>query len=111
MYQYSLIIDASEDKYEAINEILGIKSNYPEAGWGLQLTEKNGDEHIFFIDNFLSLLNGKYQQLEEIGVARENISVWLFYEYEDQCNMEFSSKDLYSLGKDGITLCISCWEK
>ena len=111
MYYYNLIIDAPEDKYGVIDGILGVKSNYPEAGWGLQLTEKEEEDHVFFIDYFLSILNERYEQFEKIGITRENISIWVLYEYEGQCNMEFLPMDIYNLGKEGITLCISCWEK
>ena len=109
MLYYNLQIDAPKEKYGIINEILGVKSNSPHTGWQLGLEQK--DEHIHFIDYFLSILNNKYSQLEKIGVTRDNISVWMLYGYESQCNMEFSPKDMYSLGKEGIVLCISCWEK
>ena len=110
MYHYSLIISTSEDKYKTVDEILGIKSNYQEAGWGLQLTEKEV-AHTLFIDNFLSILSEKYQQLEGIGIVRNDISIWMLYEYDGQCNMEFSPIDMYKIGNEGITLCVSCWER
>ena len=106
---YSLRINVSDDKFEIIDRILGVKSNNPPF-WELQLIEKEEDEYIPFIDYFLSILEGKYNQLEEIGITRDDISVWMIYEYDGQCNMEFSPKDMYNLGKEGITFCVSCYD-
>ena len=110
-YYYSLRIDAQQKQYDEIDIVLGVKSNFsPTAGWGLEITEKEEDEHIFFIKYFSSLLEGKYEALERIGITRDDISIWMLYEYEGQCNMEFSPDDMYILGKEGIVLAISCWE-
>jgi hypothetical protein len=110
-YKLQIFID-NEDKYLIINNILGIKSNSsPSCIWDITITNGDEDEYIPFIDYFLSILEGKYEQLANIGVTRENISIWLLYKYDGQCNMEFSPKDMKRLGEEGITLCISCWEK
>jgi hypothetical protein len=106
---YALWIDVSEEKVEVVDNILGVKSNTPPS-WELKLIEKEDDEYIPFIDYFLSILEGKYDQLEEIGVTRGDITVWFVYYYDSQCNMEFSPKDMYNLGKEGIGLCISCYD-
>jgi len=112
-YYYSLRIDAPQEQYDELDIILGVKSNFtPSIGWGIELVEKKDEpENIYFIDYFLSILKGKYEALEKIGITRDNISVWKLYEYEGQCNMEFSPEDMYNLGKEGIDFCISCWEK
>ena len=106
---YKLWIDISEEKVEVVDKILGVKSNNPPS-WELLLIEKEKDEYIPFIDYFLSILDGKYEQLEEIGITRDSISVWITYCYDSQCNMEFLPKDMYNLGKEGITLCVSCYD-
>ena len=90
---YNLQIDAPKEVYQDINKILGVESNSPHKGWELGLEEKEEDEHIPFIQYFLTVLDGKYDQLKEIGITREDISIWMLYEYEGQCNMEFSPKD------------------
>jgi hypothetical protein len=109
-YYYSLRIDAPIEKYKEIDSILGVKSNYPQAGWGLKLIEEDDDESIFFIKYFLSILDGKYEKLEKIGVKRKDITIWMLYAYDSQCNMEFSPEDMYNIGKENITLCVSCWD-
>lgn len=110
-YYYSLRIDAPDEIYDEIDIVLGVKSNFsPSVGWGIEVVQKENDESIFFIDYFLSVLEGKYTHLEKIGITRDCISVWMLYEYEGQCNMEFSPQDMYRLGKEGIVLCVSCWE-
>lgn len=106
---YSLRIDAVDESHHLIDQLLGVKSNTPPF-WEIQFTQNENDEYISYIEFFLSILEGKYNQLNKIGVARENISIWVFYEYDGQCNLEFSPSDLLKIGKEGITLCISCWE-
>lgn len=111
MYLFSLRISIQEEnQIDIINNILNIKSNYSQCGWGLEITEEVAPD-FSFISYFLSILENKYEKLEQVGIYREDISIWLLYEYSNQCNMEFSPNDLYKLGKEGITLCISCWEK
>jgi hypothetical protein len=107
---YSLQIDVPRDKFELVDKILGVKQNCPPF-WTLQFIIKNDDDYNFpFVDYFLSILKGKYKQLEKIGVTRDNISVWYVYYYDALCNMKFSPKDLYNLGKEGIVFCISCYD-
>lgn len=111
MQYYRLYIDAPEDKYEQLTKILKINPNLPIShGWGVEITSAD-EEGAYFIEYFLSILEGKYTQLENIGVSKDSITVWLLYEYDQQCNMEFSPKDMYNLGKQGITLCVSCWSE
>lgn len=112
MYYYSLKIQTSSDsQIEEITKIIGLKSNRPELGWEIEISRHQDDLPIPFINNFLGILSGKYNDLERIGINRENISIWILYEYEEQCNMEFCPSDLQKIGNEGITLCISCWEK
>lgn len=108
-YFFSLRIDAKSEQASKINSILGIESNYPQVPWGLKLVVKD-DKYCNFIDYFLGILQGKYDKLQDIGIMREDISIWIIYEYKEQCNMEFAPVDMKKLGDSGITLCISCYE-
>lgn len=109
-YYYSLRIYAPDEKYQIVDDILGVKSSH-EHGWILEVIEGENDEPVFFIDYFLNILSGKYEQLDKIGITREDISIWMLYEYDEQCNMEFTPDEMYKLGKEKISLCISCWQK
>jgi len=108
-YFFSLEIIANSEQADKITQILGVESNYPQVAWGYKLVVKD-NAYTNFIDCFLSILEGKYDKLQEIGITRDQISIWMIYEYEEQCNMEFSPSDMKRLGDNGITFCISCYE-
>ena len=77
--------------------------------WCLEIEEGESDEYFDYINHFLDILEGKYKQLESIGISREHISIWFLYEYKDQCNMEFLPSEMKRLGDNRISLCVSCW--
>ena len=56
-----------------VNELLGVRSNYSKEDWYLEVVQKEDDPPFRFIDYFLSLLEGKYERLESIGISREDI--------------------------------------
>lgn len=108
---YSLqIYTESNDIRSKINNVLNVKSNFPNDSWGIEIIEKETDNYVDFINIFLDILENKYSFLEDIGISRNYITIWAIYEYKEQCNIEFEPKDLERLGKNGIKLCISCWE-
>jgi len=112
MYYYSLRISISNiEQIDQINRILEVKSNYPEVGWGLEIIKENNYFEFNFTDYFLSILKEKDVELKDINITPDDISIWVLYEYQDQCNLEFNSVDLTKIGSAGISLCISCWEK
>jgi len=77
--------------------------------WILNIEEYENDAYFDFINYFLDILKNTYSSLELIGISKNNISVWLLYQYIDQCNLEFLPKDLKRLGDEDISLCVSCW--
>mgnify|MGYP005900678743 FL=1 len=87
-----------------------MSSNFLYANWGIEIIQ-SGENFSEILVYFLSLLEGKYEKLESIGISREDISIWVLYEYEGQCNMEYDPESMKKLGESGILLCISCWEK
>ena len=131
---YILRIWVKKENYTQIEAILGVKpdkanDSLSDVVWWEYVIEEehygyiqynskgeiiykpeNWREPINFIEHFLSLLDGKFEQLKEIGIERDDISCWYLYAYDGQCNMEFSPKDMYALGKEGIVLCVSCWD-
>ncbi|MDR1679982.1 MAG: hypothetical protein LBR81_09465 [Prevotellaceae bacterium] len=109
---YSLRIFVKEENYDLIEKVLGIKPQIQSksAWWITEHIQQEGDEHFPFIKYYLSVLEGKYDALEHLGISRDDISIWELYAYDGQCNMEFLPEDMYNIGKEGISLCVSCWE-
>lgn len=110
---YNLDIAAPSDKIDIINEILGVRENKGRSYWSYQIIQ--GDELLNISErtvvlHFLKLLEGKYQLLKEVGIERSDITIWMVYEYDEQCNMEFHPEDTLLLGQNEIVLCISCYQ-
>jgi hypothetical protein len=109
---------------EAISAILGIRPNFKSKNWCFSIIRDydNDDdmeeiceyEHFddipSFIDQFIDLLDGKYEELAKVDIQRNDIIFWKYYAYDGQCNLEFTPKQLKKLGDNGIRLCISCWD-
>ncbi len=112
MYYYYLQIRVSSSKQKKVSSILGLESEFTdfETNTLSVKIEKEDNEPFMFVDYFLSLLVGKYDDLLKIGIDREHITIWVYYAYDSQCNMEFHPEETYRLGKEGITLCITCWD-
>jgi hypothetical protein len=113
-----IAFDPSVDTFNKLTTILGVKpsgdfSNFPNnipSSWTYEVIDDKADEYFDFINVFLDLLETKYSDLEKLNIQRSDISIWLFYEYDQQCNMEFDPVRLKRLGDNGITFCISCWD-
>lgn len=103
-------MDCSEEKAGTISQLLGVENNCDYTSWSFEITENESDCSVDFVQTFLNYINGKEGELLELGVRSENISIWMLYEYDGQCNLEFSPRDMKSLGEKGISLCVSCWE-
>lgn len=110
-YFYSLRIACEDNQVLKINEILQVERNYTAGGWGLEVIQEETDSYVDFINHFLDIIDKKYDSLSKIGISRNQISIWIIYEYRQQCNLEFLAKDLKRLGVNGINLCISCYEE
>ena len=109
-YFYSLRIDVEKDKSLLVDEILNVSHNMANLNWGLEKIIGDDDMAFDFIGYFTDILKDNYDKLRDIGIEREDIAIWMLYEYDQQCNMEFSPKELSEIGNEGITLCISCWD-
>ncbi|MEH2239807.1 hypothetical protein [Nostoc sp.] len=108
-YTYILRVDCGKDKIKIVSNILGVDTNSNNY-WEQILIEEALDPPVNFVDRFLKIIEGKYQKLSMVGVHKNDIFVWMYYEYDEQCNMSFSPVDMKRLGDNQITLCISCWE-
>jgi len=108
---YMLKIHCSDEKMGFVSQVLEAEPTETEYGyWGLGISEKGSQGPIDYVGQFLELLGGKFERLMDLGVARGDISVWVYCEYLGQCGLEFPSDDLMRLGVNGLDLCISCWE-
>jgi hypothetical protein len=109
----------SIDTFNSISDILlktptnndrGLLSDKIPSTWTFEVIRENEAPYFDFINEFLDILENKYEKLLELGVQKNDITVWYLYEYDQQCNMEFDPLRLKRLGDNGITLCISCWD-
>jgi hypothetical protein len=105
-----LRIDCEDSKKNSVSNILGKQPNEDEPYWEISIVQDNSSGPIHYIDEFISILNGKYDSLSELGIRREDISVWRYYEYDQECNMEISPREMKLLSDNGIILCMSCWQ-
>lgn len=108
---YLLKIDCSGKQSVKLCEILGT-GKFVESvkAWHLELVELAEDEPIDFIDKFLNILEGNFDRIFELGIQRSDISIWRYYEYDQQCGLEMHPEEMSRLGASGIVLCISCWQ-
>jgi hypothetical protein len=96
---------------EDITHALGVSPSTSHKNlWIYEVNQKESDPPFDFVDKSLEILSPNYSKLEKLGISRKEISIWHLYEYNSQCNMEFSPEDMRRLGENGLTLCISCWE-
>lgn len=114
-YMYILDIgDSNIHQKDQISDILNIKPNIDYLGaWNYLIEYDDNDvenEYKDFAYEFTTILDGKYDCLKYIGINREDITAWFIYNYEYQCNMEFSPQQLKMLGDNGITFCITCYD-
>lgn len=110
--------ESSFETYNCVSKILGLKptnkvnsklSEIPNS-WQYEVIENKEDKYYDFINNFLDILETKYEKLAALGIERKDITLLYLYKYDHQCNMEFDPVRLKRLGDNVITLCISCWE-
>lgn len=107
---YELKIDTEKKYYNEVSSIIGLYPNSYKYGWLYDIVFEEQKEHFDIIAKFLNSLEENYGKLEELGIKNSDISIWITYEYNNQCNMEFDPKNLKRLGEKGIKLCISCYE-
>ena len=107
---YSLRIEVKkESNYLALTNAFNTGARMPDGSWGIEV-KKTEEEYFDFVSYFMKLLDSKSENLEALGVSKDEITVWLLYEYKEQCNLEFSPMELEALARKGVRFCISCWE-
>lgn len=104
---YRLQIDCEPTQQETVSTILDLTPTI-KSPW---IFEIEVDQiPIDGITYLVGLLSDKFERLNQLGITRENISIWILYAYENQCNLEFTPTQLGLLSNERIHLCISCWE-
>lgn len=107
---YELRINTEEQFYEIVSSIVELKPDNFQYGWSYEIEFEKQECYFDIIEKYLDILEEKYEKLRKVGINSTDISIWLIYGYNNQCNMEFAPKTLERLGKNGIKLCISCYE-
>lgn len=109
--KYQFILDigyVQSHSGDEIAKVLNLKSNIEYIGaWSYEILD---NDNIDFALEFTKILSGKLNELKSIGITKNDIRGWFIYDYEHQCNMEFTSRQLKLLGDNGIKLCISCYD-
>lgn len=109
IYCYSLRIDTEEQNHDNVSALLGIEIKDYSCGWIYEISSENESGHIGFVNVLMDVICGKFEQLEAIGIKRNDISIWAICEYDNQFSIEFEPYRLKRLGDEGITLCLSCF--
>ncbi len=113
-----IVFKPSIETFNKITDFLKVKptnadtstpGNIPSS-WVYEVIDEDENPYYDFINKFLDILENKYETLAKLGIERNDITIWLLYEYDQQCNMEFDPIRLKRIGDNGVTLCISCWD-
>ena len=105
--EYTLRIKS--DKISELNKVLDAPATSTKYGWEMSV---DGDVITFpqATDYFARLLERRWALLSNLGITADDVAIWILYEYEQQCNLEFAPAEMRKLTDIGVTLCISCWE-
>lgn len=120
MKYYNLYIDCEDsfDTYSAVTKIMGVvpAKNIPSKfscnlhnTWWYQVVEKERDSSFDFINIFLDLIETNFNKLAELHIKKSDILIWLIYEYDKQCSLEFHPQEMKRLGESGIAFNIDCF--
>lgn len=115
---YRLHINKNDTSWK-ISSILMLNSKLSSLSFKYNIDEDSNDFNLRveykewmpvfkFIKFFIALIEPSISELSDIGVEKKDITFWLYYYYDQQCNMEFSSEDLKIMWDNWIDLCISC---
>lgn len=89
-----------------ISSVMPVAPTSVEGNWEYSIEDGMGT-----LNTIIHLWVKNKTSLEQLDLKREDIVLWLFIAYENQCNMEFSPTDLKALSDAELHFCISCWEK
>jgi hypothetical protein len=87
-----------------LNTILGLSSTILKMYWTFDYTQHD------YSNYFKKIIHPNINLIRKYLYGDHPISVWILYEYEDQCNIELLPSDIKNLASFDAVLCISCWE-
>ena len=78
--------------------------------WTYQVVE-NEDVDDYFVNVFLDLIEPNFERLKILGVEKDDILIWQFYKYDQQCSMSFNPQEMKRFGESGISFNVDCIRK
>lgn len=106
MINYLIRIDTN--KITEVSNITGIKPTDVKYGWEIESNE-NQESFLSFLEKISKISKILEKHYSVLEITKNDITLWYYYEYGNQCNMEFDKTEIELIQKLGITLCISCW--
>ena len=96
--------------YPEIEKALGIKINNSGRINAPEDMPYDTDDYVHYeeIKWLLDIIENNKETLIRLGVELSASSIWMYYHYDSQCNMEFDPSLLERIGKLGMKLCVSC---
>lgn len=91
-----------------VSSIIGF-GDYQNGLWKYELLQQDDDPYIDFVTLFVDLLKSNEDALVRAGIGKDAVTIWMQYEYENECSFSILPRDLERIGAAGISLCISCW--
>ena len=109
---YWLEIWVDPAKHQKVKKIMGDASR-ENARSILKLfpSEQDDSPQWYELQQYLEILEDKYDKLDDLGIRRSDISVWINCAYEDDsCEINFDPITLLRFGEEEIKPCITCWK-
>ena len=110
---YQLTIDINKQWHPAIDVLLGVSETKGKEFWCYEIIVEDNPIKIneqTVLLHFMNILENKYSDLEAMEIQRSDIIIYVIYEYNNECNMEFLPEEMMLMGKNGIVLAISCYQ-
>lgn len=92
---------------ETLNTMLGVAGTAVEPDlWCYSVTETTDDDEYDFINQFLDILENKFDALHTLGINRSDILFWYLYCHDGECSFQFHPSHMKRLGLADIKLCV-----
>jgi hypothetical protein len=76
--------------------------------WSYEISEMETDDSKYY--DIINFYARNINLLIESNLMTHETELLILYQYNQQCNIEFSHEELLELAKLKLNLCISCWE-